>query len=482
MRNIIFITIPEMDVSLPPAGMAALSPIAQREGYNMRLLDLNLEIHLVTSPAEWQSMTNYCELSSDHLPEGVANKIIATLDDRLDAMIDDETAYLAVSVFSIYSIRLSRILLRHIRQTRPTLKIICGGNALSSAIDGMDRDFGLLLLEEGLSDHCVFGEGEIALSKILRGELPWPGVDSQDQEQIKDLDTLPFADYSMIDLNRYASNMLLITGSRGCVRDCTFCDIGKVWAKFRYRSADLLVEEMIRNFRETGVSEFEFTDSLINGSTKNFKRFNELLYEAKQRDSSLLPIRYSGQFICKQQNNMVPEIYEMMHLAGCKQITVGIESFSENIRYHMGKKFSDADIDYHLKQCARWGIQNVWLMIVGYPTETAIDHQLTISRLHEYQRFAQMDVIGYIRWGLTMHIYDDTPISKMLDQLGIDGEVQSIRDGLYGWNSSKNPTLTLEERIRRRLELHEISHGLGYKMPNVRAELLSLKALAEGRA
>ena len=482
MKNILFITIPEIDASLPPAAMAALRPVASSHGYDMGLLDLNLEIHLQSSSEEWQAMTNYCELSSDHLPKHLVDKIISILDRALDSTVDSDTEYLAVSVFSIYSIRMSKLVLAHLRQRLPAMKIICGGNALSSSIDGMEKDFGLILLEQGLADHCVFGEGEISLGKILRGELPHPGVDKQDQTQIANLDSLPFADYSSIDLSRYTSNRLLITGSRGCVRDCTFCDIGKVWSKFRYRSAGLIVEEMRRNFLETGISEFEFTDSLINGSTKNFKLFNELLIAAKQREPELEPIRYSGQFICKQQSNMVPEIYELMHRAGCKQITVGIESFSEDIRYHMGKKFSDADIDYHLRQCARWGIQNVWLMIVGYPTETAEDHDHTIKKLIEYHRYAQMDVIGYIRWGLTMHIYDDTPISSMLDDLGIMEGRSAIRDGLYDWISDKNPSLTLKERLRRRLELHEISHNLGYKMPNVQAELLSIKALAQGMA
>jgi len=61
---------------------------------------------------------------------------------------------------------------------------------------------------------------------------------------------------------------------------------------------------------------------------------------------------------------------------------------------------------------------------------------------------------------------------------------------LCGWSRDQRRTLlwidrdrsglTLQESIKRRLEVHELSYELGYKMPMVNAELMSLKALAEG--
>lgn len=482
MKRLLFISVPELDISFPPAAMAVLKPVAASAGYEMDLFDFNIELHSELTHDEWQDLVSYCELAADALPHALENKIRDSFIKHMGDRVDDSTEYLAFSVFSIYSIRMAKMLLDMTRAVYPGKKLLCGGNGLSSKIDGMDKDFGLMLLDRKAVDYCIFGEGELALAALLGGRTDHPGINSTNQKQISNLDDLPFADYDGIDMSRYRGNKLLITGSRGCVRNCSFCDIAKIWDKFRYRSAELLVEEMKKNFYATGITAFEFTDSLINGSTKNFRKFNELLIAAKEQDPDLAPITYSGQFICKQKTNMEPEIYELMHKAGCSQITVGIESFSEKIRFHMGKKFSDADIQYHLEQCARWGIQNVWLMIVGYPTETIEDHQLTIARLTEFKNYAKMDIIAYLRWGLTMHIYDDTPISEMLDELGISAGIQNIRDGLYSWSSDKNPSLTLQERIRRRLELHEVSHRLGYKMPNVRSELLSIKALAEGRS
>jgi hypothetical protein len=160
-------------------------------------------------------------------------------------------------------------------------------------------------------------------------------------------------------------------------------------------------------------------------------------------------------------------------------LITGIESFSNSVRDHMKKKFSDNDIEYHFQQCARWSIPNVVLMIVGYPTETHEDHLHTLRCLHKYKTYADMGVIFMIRWGLTMHLYEHTPIMSMINNLGISLEQNVKLDSVYSWVSNNNPTNTLQERIRRRLEIHELCVDLGYPMPRVLEELLMLKNLAE---
>jgi hypothetical protein len=50
---------------------------------------------------------------------------------------------------------------------------------------------------------------------------------------------------------------------------------------------------------------------------------------------------------------------------------------------------------------------------------------------------------------------------------------QGLRDIAlgFGWVNELNPTLTLKERIRRRLELHEVSVKLGWPQTRNREEL-----------
>jgi radical SAM superfamily enzyme YgiQ (UPF0313 family) len=359
-------------------------------------------------------------------------------------------------------------------------KILLGGNGCTASLReyGM-MEFGVWALQKSICDHVVFGEGELALQALLDQDLAYPGIDKTTHQQIDNLDALDFADYTGINWNEYHDPRVLITGSRGCVRKCTFCDIETTWPRFTRRSPENIVEEMRRVVNEHGLTRFEFTDSLINGSVKNFNRFNELLIEAKAKESAMAPITYMGQFICRNQNPQNDSSYELMHYAGCNQITVGIESFSERVRYHMKKKFSDADVENHFEQCGRWGIPNVLLLILGYPTETEKDHQQNIRALYKYKRYSDMGIIFMARWGLTMHLYDDTPISRMKDSLGISTIDVGHRDSVYNWISSSNPGLTLSERLRRRIEIHEVSVNLGYAMPHSRKELITLLEIAQ---
>ena len=118
-------------------------------------------------------------------------------------------------------------------------------------------------------------------------------------------------------------------------------------------------------------------------------------------------------------------------------------------------------------------------MIVGYPTETEQDHLDNINAIKRYKPYVDMGTIFMVRWGLTMHLYEHTPIMNMVNELDINFSNDIKFDSVYSWVSGSNPTNTLQERIRRRLEIHELCVKLGYPMPRVLEELLVLVNLAE---
>jgi hypothetical protein len=171
-----------------------------------------------------------------------------------------------------------------------------------------------------------------------------------------------------------------------------------------------------------------------------------------------------------------------MSKAGADLLVVGFEHFSPHVRKHMGKNYSNADIDFHFAQSARLGIKNVALMFVGYPVETQEDHEYNIEFLHRYQQYAKAGIIHMVRWGYTGMFRDAEKIEKPGEvKLITDPDFakkfnnlpQGIRDIAlgFGWINELNPTLTLRERIRRRLELHEISVKLGWPQTRNREEL-----------
>ena len=479
MKNIVLISLPRIDTAYPPGALAVLSGVAKQNQYDVRIFDYNLDLQDELSEQHWNELDAWCMFSSNSISQDLEQNLVRIFLKNLPTYVDVDTKFVCFSVFSYFSNRITDLLMPAYKKHFDVTTIV-GGSGVSTTTSASNSEiFGEHLRDANLADYVVFGEGEIAFDHLLRGSVCSIGININNPVQIDELSALPLPTYEYFDMSRYQTQKILITGSRGCVRKCTFCDVEVTWPKFRYRSANHVVEEIKKHFFDHGITDFEFTDSLINGSITNFNKFNELLYEEKQKNPSLAPIRYKGQFICRPQEQQKPLMYELMHLAGNELIITGIESFSQPIRDHMRKKFSNDDIDYHFEQCARWGLKNVLLMIVGYPTETLLDHQANIDALHRYKHYAKMGTIFMVRWGLTMHLYDHTPIMSMVDSLGINLETSVKYDSVYGWSSSSNPGNTLKERIRRRVELHELSVKLGYPMPRVREELMAMKKMAE---
>lgn len=469
-----------MEVWNPSAALAALTPILKKADLTPIHLDVNIDIWESLSESQWEKLTDWSNFIVDDIDPNIISKIFDTFNNSFNDL--DDVKWIGISVFSFANAKLTHKLLEFLKKIQPkhNFKIVLGGSGCSSHLASFEqKKFGHYCLDKSLTDYVIYGDAEYALAELLSGNDNYPGINNDNFEQIKNLDDLPLPDYTHMDFSKYKDSRILITGSRGCVRKCTFCDIELIWPKYAYRNPKLIVEEMRKHVNEIGSTHFEFTDSLINGSNKHFDIFNDTLANAKEKYPEMKNVTYMGQAICKNKSGMKPHTYELMHYAGCKQLTIGIESFSERVRTHMKKKFANSDIDYHLEQSSRWGIPNIFLMIVGYPTETLSDHHSQLKSIKKYADYAKTGTIFMLRWGMTMHIYEDTPITRYTEELKLMHTGDDYHDSLFTWVSGVNPGLDLKERIRRRIEVHETSHLYGYPMPNAREELRSLLKLAE---
>jgi hypothetical protein len=257
---------------------------------------------------------------------------------------------------------------------------------------------------------------------------------------------------------------------------------GKLKSRSIYLNELLMAKTCLNHtWKKTGITNYEFSDSLINGSIKEFRKLNQRLVELKKQNKDF-QIEYKGQFICRSQEQFKETDYRLMSEAGCTYLYVGVETFSESVRYDMDKKFDNQALDFHLKMCARFGIPNVFLMIVGYPTETHNDHEKNLQGLKQYQIYAQAGIIEMITFGFTTSIIKDSPLHLMQESLSIVPEFNNVKStGEYNnnWLSLKNPTLTLKERIRRWVELTELASNLGYQQPRITAIVKRLEQLLQ---
>lgn len=415
MKSMLMTSIPRYDLVAPPAAIGILQGVAKDNGIHAEVFDFNLFLKQNLTELEWQELDDWCIFVKHDICDALKSKIINLWDQQIQKRLPAGCEYLLMSVFSYWSLYIARLLLTHEGEKVRPYKLIVGGNGVSSKFPDTDIYFKDWNNQHKYIEHLILGEGEKPLAEILSN-----GKVSYNDGNI---DSFPFPSYAGYDLNDYEEQKVYLTGSRGCVRKCTFCDIENIWPKFRYRSAESLIDEIKKHHEMHGVTRFDFTDSLINGSVSNFYRFNTLLAEAKAKDSSLKEIKYLGQAICRPRHQMPETHYEAMYYAGCQQLTIGIESFSNDVRNHMKKKFSDRDIEYHLEQCKYWNIPNIFLMITGYPTETIKDHEKNLQDLEKYKDYAKIGIIEMIRWGTTMHLIPDTPITnpKYVKELGLKG-------------------------------------------------------------
>ena len=485
-KRVAIVSLPSLELERPPAAPAVLGGICRAMNVDYDVFDINL---LLAKKLDHEQMSD----ASDHwrtardvaLPQAVYELFDSVIDDIIAKKYD----LVAVSVFSKFSTRAARLFCERMRPMSK-VTLVAGGQGLTTPY-GTEK-FGNILRSQQLVDHVAWGDGEVIWQNWLQGKFDVAGTDDIPAVQIDDIEQLPYPDFSKLDPWKYFYNQrpgIYLTASRGCVRKCTFCDVPHRWPKYKYRTGANIAKEMLTHWQQNDVSLFQFTDSVINGNLKEFRNLNESLIELKQQNPAFDP-QWLSQFNIRKAKDMPEVFYQLMANSGGRMLITGVEHASWSVRKHMGKEFDNNDLDHHIKMCARYGIQNVFLMFIGYPTETAEDHEEQIQVLHRYRKYMQSGTIALIRWGYTGSI--DKGSRLELKDLGIEfvpewpdlslGHLQDQeQDWVYGrnWINLNNPTLTLRERLRRRLEVHELSSELGYPVTKGKEELKILKIIAE---
>lgn len=472
-NNVALVALPLQDLIRPPGVLAILAAACEEHNVNYTVNDVNLWLFRQLDLGTWNNINDNWN-SVDPFTNRETDwyqKFLQLLQQYVDHLMSTGPDLITISVFSDMSACCTVEMIRMINAhpDRLSTKIIIGGSGIRAQLSLFDnKELCTELLNRKDIDYFIFGEGEQAFREMLTGNVTYPGINNYNAIQIDDLNQYPFPSYAKIDLHSYnyvGQPEIVITGSRGCVRKCTYCDVAKYWPKYRYRSGQKIADELYHYYKTTGIKSFEFSDSLINGSLKQFKEMNLALLQYQVQDTNF-KISYKGQYICRSKNSMNENDYRNMKQAGCDYVYVGIESFSDRVRFDMDKKFTNVDLDFHLKMCGRYGIKNSLLMLVGYPTETDEDHQQNLDTMRRYQPYAQSGVISMIALGYTAGILNDTPLYHMQHQLEIVPEFELIDNFISSnWISLKNPSLTLAKRIQRWIELNDMATTLGYNTP-----------------
>ena len=224
------------DFGYTPAGAALVKASIIKAGHKCKIFDFNAELEtaFIEQHEELVPIDNWF-LNHSFYSEKVFTKILDMANKWVNSVMEYEPTDVGISVFSYNSQRATLLLATLIKSREPNMNVFMGGAGLNT-----DNNFGPFCMEQRIMDCWIRGEGELSVQAYLKGDMDHPGLNGIPPKQINNIDDLEFPDYSDYELASYTNKKglvaLPITGSRGCVRACTFCDIASMWPKYKYRS------------------------------------------------------------------------------------------------------------------------------------------------------------------------------------------------------------------------------------------------------
>jgi len=342
-----------------------------------------------------------------------------TIDETVDWIEKEDPDILGFATYSV-SGRTAALTSKKIKEKNPNIIIVFGNYY---ATFNPER----ILKKYPQVDIIVRGEGENTAVELVdclknNGDLKRvSGITFRNNEKIvstpnrpliKNLDSLPFPDRKLIDVEYHSiiaganvapKRFTSIASSRGCVFRCRFCSCtqfaNNIW---RPRSVKNTMEEL-HFLASEGYRQFIFIDDSF---TLNPKRVIELC-RAMQKE------RIEMDWICEGRvDNCSYEVLHEMAEAGCKILFFGIESANQRILNYFNKRITPEQSRNAVKTARKAGIDViVGSFILGAPDETRREIQNTLD-------FAKKIPIDIPQFNI-LGIYPGTDIWDELELKGL---------------------------------------------------------------
>lgn len=462
MINTLICNLPPLDQSRPPLSGAILAAICKNQGHNCVTVDLqfNLNEFLRQKNIDIEYFNNVFYENQRSFSPAQEQLLIEFVNLEFSKLAVEKYDYILCSLFSYLAQPFAKIFLTQLR-SKTNSEIVIGGAGLVTATYSNDLPFPEKLKQAGIINEYITGEAEEALVCYFE-QGAGAGIGNNNFKQIDNLDIQPWPDYTYYNLDNYAkqNQELVILGSRGCVRKCTFCDVIKTSPNFRYRSGENIAKEIINHYETHGITRYYFADSLVNGS---YKAFNDMCNSlAKYKFDK--QISWSGQYIIRNQQTTPADHFELLRESGCSMLFAGIESGSDRVRAELGKKFTNDDIEYYLENFEKNNISVLFLMFSGYVSETDDDYREALSIFRRWQRYVATGTIQGIETLNILSVLPGTP----LEEIAREKNFLFLTDhngapNVRSWIDPARPNYDFKERVRRHIGM--IQEAMHYKWP-----------------
>lgn len=211
-------------------------------------------------------------------------------------------------------------------------------------------------------------------------------------DPITDLDSLPFPDYSIFDMDKIIeskSGWINVNFSRGCMYRCTYCfvtaDVYNMFDKskgegrygldkyLRNNSVEYAIsslEDMCKKYPNIKVFNLddELPVSIEMHKGKKYAWWLEFCKEYKRRIYDV----YTVEFCANGRINLMnEEIIKAMVEAGCRECRMGFESGSFRVRKEvLDKPITNENMKQVYEWCDKHGLRTCSFTMIGIPTET----------------------------------------------------------------------------------------------------------------
>ena len=273
------------------------------------------------------------------------------------------------------------------------------------------------------ADMGIQGEGEVAFPALItRMEqgvdlsgvsglfLPKQGLQCE-RLFAKNLDTLPLPDTDLWPLPSQKEELWMpVQTRRGCPLNCSYCSTGIIEGRNIRRHSPEAIVRWIARWREAGVHRFYFVDNTFNLPPSHAKEICHKLidYDLSIRWWSIL-----------YPEHVDEELVELMHKAGCEQVSIGFESGSKRILENMNKRFTLKGVRVISKMLSDHGIRRMGFLLLGSPGETR-------KSVEESLAFADSLKLESMKVTVGVRIYPYTALAKT----AIEGGAISSGDDL----------------------------------------------------
>ena len=423
--KIALVLCPSWTIESPSYTLGILSANLRKHGHNIKCFDFNIDMYRKCSDQKeietWQMDERGAVWYEEEYVLGFMRKHRSYIESLITRILSFDPEVIGFTVHST-SRHFSYELARRIKEKDRKRIIIFGGPQCFKNCEGVDT------LKRPYIDAVCFGEGDIALPKMLNiiannksaigtclgfgiRDKAGNAIDCGDEQLLKDLNSLPYADYSDFDINKYVKKLLPIATSRGCLGSCKFCNESPHWKKYRYRTARNIYDEIVFQLaRYPEIKEFWFNDSLINGDIKMLKELCDLIIKNK------INIKYGGQALIKPE--MSDELLKKMKESGCVVISYGLESGSDAVLKKMRKSYNTETAERVIRSTYKAGIDVIFNIIVGFPGETGQEIEETRNFIERNLSYAKEISIMPLLLLKGSYIYENA------ENIGIDLETK----------------------------------------------------------